>query len=77
MEIKQSNRPKITPFLWFDNQAEEAMMRVDEALDERGGTILPHEAPLRLLERQAGEDVLHELRDALHRQRRRPHPRET
>ncbi|MDQ3292152.1 MAG: VOC family protein [Bacteroidota bacterium] len=25
MEITQNNRPKITPFLWFDNQAEEAM----------------------------------------------------
>ncbi|PSR53805.1 hypothetical protein AHMF7605_09860 [Adhaeribacter arboris] len=26
MEINQSNRQKITPFLWFDNQAEEAML---------------------------------------------------
>ena len=26
MEINQSSQQKITPFLWFDNQAEEAML---------------------------------------------------
>ena len=34
---------------------------IDEPLNERGGTVFPHEATLRHLKRLAGEKVLHEL----------------